>query len=119
MRTAIGRVARNMSPYAQVVPGQALSQGRKHIGWVHAFFRFFLSPTAGIGSKLLVLASLIYLFLPVDLVPDVIPVVGWLDDMGFVAVALGYLARTIGKYRKDLEAKTEPPKALPPAPSAR
>ncbi|QZZ18739.1 DUF1232 domain-containing protein [Leptothermofonsia sichuanensis E412] len=36
---------------------------------------------------LVVLGSLIYLFSPIDLVTDVIPVVGWIDD-GIVATLL-------------------------------
>lgn len=75
--------------------------GRGPIGYVHAFFRLLLDPRLGIGSKLLVLLAVVYVFMPVDLVPDVIPVVGWLDDLGFVTVALGFLARAVGKYRQE------------------
>ena len=42
-------------------------------------------------EKLLVLGALGYLILPLDLIPDVIPIVGWTDD----AAALAYVAKKI------------------------
>ena len=34
-----------------------------------------------------VIMSMIYAISPIDLVPDAIPVVGWLDDLGFLITA--------------------------------
>ena len=34
-----------------------------------------------------VIMSLLYTVSPIDLAPDAIPVVGWLDDVGFLATA--------------------------------
>ena len=45
------------------------------------------------GEKLILLAALIYLISPVDLVSDAIPVLGWLDDIGVAGVALSYVMR--------------------------
>ena len=45
------------------------------------------------GEKLILLAALIYLISPVDLVSDAIPVLGWLDDIGVAGVALTYVMR--------------------------
>jgi uncharacterized membrane protein YkvA (DUF1232 family) len=39
-----------------------------------------------------------YLLSPVDLVPDVIPVLGYADDVVVVALALRSVARTAGSY---------------------
>ena len=71
------------------------------MGRLSAFFRFMLSPHKGIFSKLLVLLALGYVVMPLDLIPDVVPVLGWLDDVGSVGIALAFLGRTIGKLRDE------------------
>ena len=38
--------------------------------------------------KLLLVAALAYVVIPFDAVPDMLPVVGWLDDAGVVTLAL-------------------------------
>jgi uncharacterized membrane protein YkvA (DUF1232 family) len=38
-----------------------------------------------------------YLLMPLDLIPDFIPVVGQLDDALLVAAALGYVTRLAGR----------------------
>jgi uncharacterized membrane protein YkvA (DUF1232 family) len=38
--------------------------------------------------KLALAASLVYVVVPFDVVPDAIPLVGWLDDLGVVSMAL-------------------------------
>ncbi len=40
------------------------------------------------GLKLLIPASLLYLLLPIDFVPDFIPVLGQLDDIAVILLAL-------------------------------
>ncbi len=42
-------------------------------------------------NVLIVAAALLYTFSPLDFVPDMIPVVGWLDDLGVLAMALSYI----------------------------
>jgi uncharacterized membrane protein YkvA (DUF1232 family) len=79
--------------------------GKHSIGRFRAFFRLMRDPTKGIFSKLLVLAAVAYMVWPVDLIPDVMPVVGWLDDLGFATIAMGFLARAVGKYRDEESAK--------------
>ena len=46
-------------------------------------------------AKLLVAGLVAYVVTPVDLVPDVIPVLGVIDDLIFVPVALGLAARLV------------------------
>lgn len=43
-----------------------------------------------------VVALLLYLLSPIDLVPDVVPVLGWADDVLVVLVAVRYVVRRAG-----------------------
>lgn len=48
--------------------------------------------------KVFLVFAVIYLVWPIDLVPDLIPFLGWLDDLGFGALAVWYVARTASQY---------------------
>lgn len=81
---------------------------RRSIGRFRALGRFFRDPEASKLGKLFVFATLAYVVWPVDLVPDVAPVVGWLDDLGLASVAALYLARVSSRYRSLPEPPTPP-----------
>jgi len=48
------------------------------------------------------LAGILYILSPIDLVPDFVPVAGWLDDLG----VLGFLVRTYLAYKKEANARS-------------
>lgn len=56
------------------------------------------SPRVPRWRKLLGLLAVAYVALPMDLVPDVLPVVGWLDDVGVVAAVVAFLVRDMKKH---------------------
>jgi uncharacterized membrane protein YkvA (DUF1232 family) len=53
----------------------------------------------GVRHRVLLIALVAYLALPVDLVPDVIPVAGQLDDALLVALVLRQIVRQAGPER--------------------
>lgn len=61
---------------------------KKELLMVWAMLR---NPAAPALSKLVVLLAAIYIVSPVDLIPDVLPVLGWLDD-GVISMLLFKLA---------------------------
>ncbi|MBS2013622.1 MAG: DUF1232 domain-containing protein [Deltaproteobacteria bacterium] len=68
------------------------------IGRLRALLRYFRDSNASIVGKLFVFAAVVYVISPVDLVPDV-PVVGWLDDMGVMSLAVAFMWKMVAKYR--------------------
>lgn len=48
---------------------------------------------------MMVVGAVLYVLSPLDIVPDLIPVLGWLDDLGVLALLVRYLAGTPGEPR--------------------
>ena len=55
-------------------------------------------------AAVLLIASLLYLVMPVDLVPDLIPLIGWVDDLLVVALGVWSAFKSLPRSQ---------PKALP------
>ncbi len=54
-------------------------------------------------------AALLYTFWPVDAVPDLIPVIGWLDDIGVLTLVLSALAAGLRKGKGSKDAAEQAP----------
>lgn len=52
-----------------------------------------------IGSIVAVLSALLYVVCPIDLIPDVVPVAGILDDAAVVGVCLKLVSSDVDEYR--------------------
>lgn len=49
------------------------------------------NPKVSSFPKILVAGAIVYILMPFDAIPDIAPVVGWLDDILFLIGALGML----------------------------
>lgn len=58
--------------------------------------RLVADPTVPRGVRIWLTALLVYLLIPVDLIPDFIPVVGYADDAIIVAIVLRYATKHAG-----------------------
>lgn len=72
---------------------------------------YIRDPAVALWRKGAGLAAALYVISPIDIIPDVFPVIGWLDDLGIVGVVAWFLVRDIRKHAKR--------KALAPPPSER
>jgi uncharacterized membrane protein YkvA (DUF1232 family) len=54
-------------------------------------WRAFRAPETPMYLKVLMLAVPLYLVSPIDLVPDFIPIVGWLDDLVIVPLLVSWI----------------------------
>jgi uncharacterized membrane protein YkvA (DUF1232 family) len=73
------------------------------IGRARALYRYFRHPATSFRDrigKLFVLLALIYVISPVDAIPDVLPVVGWLDDIGVMGLVVAWMWRVVGRSRE-------------------
>jgi uncharacterized membrane protein YkvA (DUF1232 family) len=75
--------------------------------------RFALDPRVAPAAKLLAVFALIYVIFPVDLLWDVVPILGWIDDVGLSALAFILLARAYKHYRGEAARATSPAAAAP------
>jgi uncharacterized membrane protein YkvA (DUF1232 family) len=57
-------------------------------------------------TKLTIAGALAYVILPVDIIPDFLPIVGWLDDAFVLGFTINSLSEEIEHYRafKGMEA---------------
>jgi len=62
---------------------------------------YFSGGQATGGDKLLVLGALLYLISPLDLLPDPIPVIGWLDDIGVATLVLQFLNTKLARLEEE------------------
>ena len=54
-----------------------------------------------IGTIAAIIGTLLYVLLPVDLIPDLVPVVGYLDDAAMLALCLNFTRFDVDEYKKN------------------
>lgn len=65
---------------------------------VQALYSFIKDPEAPWTTKAIAVGALLYLVSPIDAIPDFIPVVGLLDDVGVIGLAVNTLNSELDKY---------------------
>ena len=61
----------------------------------------------GAWRKLAGVAAVAYVLWPLDIVPDGIPVLGWLDDAGILAAAAAFLVAEVRRHERRLQRASE------------
>ena len=59
---------------------------------------YFRDPAVSAWRKLAGLGAMAYVALPIDAIPDVIPALGWLDDLGVLGLAAMFMMREIRQH---------------------
>jgi len=67
----------------------------------HLAVKLFFDKNVPAKNKGTLLAAIVYVVSPIDLIPDVIPVAGWVDDLIVIAMALNKFLDTEDKRIKD------------------
>lgn len=79
------------------VIGKGLSQIPLMINLIRSYLKKEYT-NVPIGSILAVLGALIYFLSPVDLIPDILPVIGKLDDAAVIGIALKLVSTDLECY---------------------
>ncbi len=65
---------------------------------VIALFRYMTDPEVKWYRKAVVVSALAYFISPIDAIPDLAPLVGYLDDFGVIAAVTAYMAHELKPY---------------------
>lgn len=65
---------------------------------VKALYRYMVDPTVQWYRKSIVVAALVYFISPIDAIPDIAPLVGYLDDLGVIAAVIKYMGSELIPY---------------------
>ena len=65
---------------------------------VLALFNYMRDPYVSWYRKSIVAAALVYFISPVDTIPDIAPLVGYLDDLGVITALLKFLGHELIPY---------------------
>ena len=67
---------------------------------VGKLWSYLRDPGVAAWRKLAGVAAVAYVLWPLDLIPDGIPVLGWLDDAGIVAAAAAFLVVEVRRHER-------------------
>lgn len=63
-----------------------------------ALYRYLLDSSVGWQRKTVVVAALIYFIVPIDAIPDLAPLFGYMDDLGVIMATLKFLGHELIPY---------------------
>lgn len=78
---------------------------------------YFRDGSVSTVNKAVGLLAILYVLSPIDLVPDTLPLLGWLDDVGIIALLAAYYSKQITSHAtKALPARVIDVRPVSPSP---
>lgn len=65
---------------------------------IRALYKYMKDPDVAWYRKSIVVAALVYFISPIDTIPDLTPLFGYLDDLGVIAAVLKFLGSELTPY---------------------
>ncbi len=65
---------------------------------VLALYNYMSDPLVSWHRKAIVAAALVYFISPIDAIPDIAPLIGYMDDLGVIAALLKFLGSELIPY---------------------
>ena len=66
-----------------------------------ALYHYMTDPSVHWSKKAVVVSALLYFIVPMDAVPDFVPIAGFLDDIGVISLTVRYVGRQLRPYYLD------------------
>ncbi|EGY26281.1 hypothetical protein DA2_1464 [Desulfovibrio sp. A2] len=87
------------------VAEHALDAGKDVISHALTLYYTMQRDSTPMWAKSIIVSALAYFILPIDAVPDIVPVVGYVDDLGALAAAYAAVAMHISEEDKEMAKK--------------
>lgn len=81
-------------------------------GLIRRTLAYIGDPAVATWRKLMGGVAALYAVWPFDAIPDVIPILGWLDDLGVAGLVAWYMVRQINKHAEARASLPPPPPPL-------
>ena len=104
------KVMENQEKIEKIASNGTLS---KFLGDIKLYFKMLSDIFTGkykkipVGTIAAIVGTLLYVLSPVDLIPDFIPVIGYLDDAAILAACLNFTRFDVEEYKKEKEEDTK------------
>lgn len=74
--------------------------------------RYLTDSRVSLVKKLALVVGVLYILSPADAIPDIIPIIGWLDDIGIMGLLVSWLMRELNNYTAAIDTPAEYPVAV-------
>ena len=65
---------------------------------IKALFNYFTNDRIPWYRKSIVVGALVYFIMPIDSIPDLAPLIGYLDDLGVITAVIKYLGSELNQF---------------------
>ena len=63
-----------------------------------ALYNYFVDPSISWYRKSIVVGALVYFIVPIDSIPDIAPLIGYLDDLGVITATIKFLGSELNQF---------------------
>jgi uncharacterized membrane protein YkvA (DUF1232 family) len=65
---------------------------------IKALYNYFSDPSISWYRKSIVVGALVYFIFPIDSIPDLAPLIGYLDDLGVITATIKFLGSELTQF---------------------